>query len=181
MNSYIVNSHRIIRICNIENIKEIKNELVIYPSKDKYDSSRKRPFIAYFDRMRDYLLSGELLFIISGYSFSDQHINDIILTCMRQNNRLFIVVFSFTDVEVENFYNSFSLYMNLHVFGPTKTIINGELWEWNFNKDATKPDEITETFWNAEESELKLGDFNNLVNFLVASSGKLEDKQGVVP
>ena len=45
-------------------------ELVIYPSKEKYDTSRKQPFTAYFDRLANLLKSGELLFIFTGYSFS---------------------------------------------------------------------------------------------------------------
>jgi hypothetical protein len=174
-------SHQIIRIGNIGSLPDIKNELVIYPSKDKYDSSRKQPFIAYFDRMRDYLLGGELLFIITGYSFSDQHINEIILNCMRQNNRLFVVVFFYRDADVESLYKSCSAYMNLHVFGPTKAIINGELSEWHFNKEAVKTNEITTTYWDEEKSSLTLGDFNALVNFLVASSGRLNGLEQVAP
>ena len=174
-------SYRIIRIGNITNVADIKNELVIYPSKDKYDSSRKQPFIAYFDRMRDYLLSGELLFVITGYSFSDQHINEIILNCMRQNNRLSVIVFFYKDADVEALYKSCSAYLNLHVFGPTKAIINGELGEWNFNKEAVKQNEITTTYWNAEKSQLTLGDFNLLVNFLITSSGKQDSVERVTP
>lgn len=174
-------SHRIIRIGNIGCVDEIKNELVIYPSKDKYDSSRKQPFIAYFDRMRDYLLSGELLFVITGYSFSDQHINEIVFNCMRQNNRLFVIVFFYKDDDVENLYKSCSAYLNLHVFGPTKAIINGELGEWSFNKEAIMPNEITSTYWNEEKAQLTLGDFNALVNFLVVSSGKWDSSEKVKP
>ena len=165
-------SYRIIRIGNIGKISDIKNELVIYPSKDKYDSSRKQPFIAYFDRMRSYLLGGELLFAISGYSFSDQHVNEIIFNCMRQNNRLFVIAFLYKDTELEALHKSSSAYLNLHAFGPTKAIISGELGEWQFNKEATKPNEITTTFWSEDKSQLTLGDFNALVAFLVASSGK---------
>ena len=172
-------SYRIIRIGNITNVTDLKNELVIYPSKDKYDTSRKQPFIAYFDRMRDYLLNGELLFIVSGYSFSDQHINEIILNCMRQNNRLFVIVFSYSDKDVENLYKSCASYLNLHVFGPTKAIINGELGEWNLNKDAVKPNEITSTYWDDEKAHLTIGDFNLLVNFLITSSGKLDSLEQV--
>jgi hypothetical protein len=171
-------SYRIIRIGNIMSVADIKNELVIYPSKEKYDSSRKQPFISYFDRMRDYLLGGELLFLVTGYSFSDQHINEIILNCMRQNNRLFVIVLFYKDTDVENLYKSCSAYLNLHVFGPTKAVINGELGEWKFNKEAVKPNEITKTYWNEEKSHLTLGDFNILVNFLVTSSGKLDGEKG---
>jgi len=170
--SKTTNSYRIIRIGRIEKASDIKNELVIYPSKDKYDSSRKQPFLAYFDRMRSYLLGGELLFAVSGYSFSDKHINEIIFNCMRQNNRLFVIAFLYSDSELEALYKSCSEYLNLHAFGPTKAIIGGELGKWKFNKDAAKPNEATTTFWNAEKSQLTLGDFNALVKFLVASSGK---------
>ena len=174
-------SHRIIRIGNLGCASEIKNELVIYPSKDKYDSSRKQPFIAYFDRMRDYLLSGELLFIFTGYSFSDQHINEIVFNCMRQNNRLFVIVFFYKDTDVENLHKSCSAYLNLHVFGPKKAIINGELGEWHFNKEAITSNEITTTYWNEDKSQLTLGDFNELVEFLAASSGKRDSAEKVKP
>ncbi len=174
-------SHRIIRIGNIGSVADIKNELVIYPSKDKYDSSRKQPFIAYFDRMRDYLLSGELLFVLTGYSFSDQHINEILFNCMRQNNRLFVIVFFYKDDDVENLHKSCSAYLNLHVFGPTKAIINGELGEWHFNKGAVMPNENTITYWNEEKSHLTLGDYNALVQFLIASSGKRDSAERVRP
>lgn len=172
-------SHRIIRIGNLGSVEDIQNELVIYPSKDKYDSSRKQPFIAYFDRMRDYLLSGELLFIFSGYSFSDQHINEIVFNCMRQNNRLFVVVFFYKDADVEALHNSCSPYLNLHVFGPTKAIINGELGEWQFNENATRPNEDTATYWSNDKSQLTLGDFSALVTFLVTSSGKQDSVKSV--
>lgn len=172
-------AHRIIRIGNIGNVADIKNELVIYPSKDKYDSSRKQPFIAYFDRMRNYLLGGELLFVFTGYSFSDQHINEIVFNCMRQNNRLFVIVFFYSDVDVVNLYKSCAAYLNLHVFGPTKAIINGEIGEWQFNKDGVKPNEVTSTYWSEDKVQLVLGDFNQLVSFLVVSSGKQESASAV--
>ncbi len=55
------NSHRIIRVGKFDKSCIPDNELVIYPSKDKYDSSRKQPFIAYFDRLKNYLLTNILM------------------------------------------------------------------------------------------------------------------------
>ena len=167
-------AQKIIRQGKIEKIEDEKNELVIYPSKEKYDSSKKQPFIAYFDRLKNYLLSGELLFIFSGYSFSDQHINEIIFNCLRQNNRLTALVFFFHDTEVENLHKLTSSYMNLIVFGPKKAIVNGNLGEWHFSADDLKPNEKSETFWDSKSNTFKLGDFNELVNFLISNSGKRE-------
>jgi hypothetical protein len=168
------NSQRIIRFGKIADINKYKNELVIYPSKDKYDSSRKQPFIAYFDRLKNYLSKGELLFIFTGYSFSDQHINDIIFSSLRENNRLFVIVFFYKDEEVDKLHKLTSSYLNLNVFGPTKAIINGDLGEWKFEKDNLKPDEEYLHYWDEPNNKLIIGDFNKLVDFLLINSGKKE-------
>lgn len=174
------NSQKIIRIGKIDNIKDEDNELVIYPSKEKYDSSKKQPFIAYFDRLKNYLLSGELLFVFTGYSFSDQHINEIIFNCLRQNNRLTALVFFFQDTEVENLHKQTSSYLNLNVFGPTKAIINGNLGEWEYTPTDLKPNEKADSYWNETDSKFTLGDFNQLVNFFITNSGKKDAIDSIV-
>jgi hypothetical protein len=165
-------SHKVVRLGKIEKIEEEKSEIVIYPSKDKYDSSRRQPFLVYFDRLRNYLLSGELLFIFTGYSFLDQHINEIIFNCLRQNNRLSIIVFFYADYEVERLHQIASGYLNLTAFGPTKAIVNGVLGKLNFVEAYLKLKENTNTYWDNENGKMLLGDFNHLVNFLVENSGR---------
>ncbi len=169
------NSQKIIRVGKFDKAGTTDKELVIYPSKEKYDSSRKQPFISYFDRLKNFLSSGELLFIFTGFSFSDQHINEIIFNCLRQNNRLFCIVLCFTDKEVENLHTlTKSSYMNLNVFGPKKAIVNGTLGDWTFDKATLKDTEKFDIYWNEGKKELMLGDFNQLVNFLITYSGKAE-------
>lgn len=174
------NVQKIIRIGKIDNIKDEDNELVIYPSKEKYDSSKKQPFIAYFDRLKNYLLSGELLFVFTGYSFSDQHINEIIFNCLRQNNRLTALVFFFQDTEVENLHKQTSSYLNLNVFGPTKAIINGNLGEWEYTPLELKPNEKSDSYWNGVDNKFTLGDFNQLVNFFITNSGKKDAIESII-
>ena len=147
-----------------------KNELVIYPSKEKYISSKKQPFVAYFDRLKNYLLNGELLCIFSGYSFSDQHINEIIFNCLRQNNRFFCLIFFYDDSEVEKFSELSLPYLNLNVLGPTKAIINGNIGDLEFIKEDLKENESYSTFWDDSKKCLLLGDFNKLTNFLISIS-----------
>lgn len=151
-------SQKIIRVGKFDKAGTTDKELVIYPSKEKYDSSRKQPFISYFDRLKNFLSSGELLFIFTGFSFSDQHINEIIFNCLRQNNRLFCIVLCYTDKEVENLhYLTKSSYMNLNVFGPKKAIVNGTLGDWTFDKTTLKDTEKFDTYWDEGKSELRLG------------------------
>jgi hypothetical protein len=175
-------SPKIVRIGKVEKIEDEEDELVIYPSKEKYDSSKKQPFVAYFDRLKNYLLNGELLFIFTGYSFSDQHINEIIFKCLRQNNRLSALVFFFKDEEVVSLHKLTSSYMNLNVFGPKKAIINGNLGEWEFSELAEfeKDKKPFDHFWSKADSKLTLGDFKALVNFLITNSGKKEAIESIV-
>lgn len=168
-------SHNIVRVGKILDIDKLENELVIYPSKEKYDSSKKQPFVAYFDRFKNVLLDGERLFIFSGYSFSDQHINEIVFNSLRENNRLFIVVFFYQDSEVEDLYKVSSPFLNLTVFGPTKAIINGALGEWEYLKEDLKPNELSVNYWDDINNKLILGDFNHFINFLITNSGKKEN------
>lgn len=168
-------AHSIVRGSKISEIDTISNELVIYPSKEKYDSSKKQPFVAYFDRLKSTLLNGELLFIFSGYSFSDQHINEIIFNSLRQNNRLFVVVFFFNDQEVLDLYEESSSYLNLTAFGPTKAVINGTLGDLEYNNEDLQSHENSNLYWDTGKNKLILGDFNQLSNFLITNSGRKEN------
>ncbi|MCP4764240.1 MAG: SIR2 family protein [archaeon] len=168
------NSYRIVRLGRVDDVKKEDNEIVIYPSKEKYDSSRKQPFIAYFDRLKTFLKRGELLFVISGYSFSDQHINEMLFNCLRQNNRLHAIVFAYSDTTIEDLYKLSSTYLNLSAFSPKKGIVNGEICEWVFNKDDLKENEQSEYYWDENDENIIIGDFNKLVEFIVTNSGKTE-------
>lgn len=165
-------SNKIIRQGKINNDANSQNEIVIYPSKEKYDSSRRQPFIVYFDRLKNYLLSGELLFIFSGYSFLDQHINEVIFNCLRQNNRLHVVVFFYSDSEVARVQNLIVGYLNISIYGPKKAIVNGVYGDWVFDDAEIKQKESTDLYWEKDKNCFLLGDFNKLVDFLVNNSGR---------
>ncbi len=159
------------KIIRIGKIDEPQNELLIYPSKEKYDLSRKQPFIAYFDRLKHYLLRGELLFVFSGYSFLDQHINDVILNCLRQNARLYAVAFCFSDEQVVRMEDLGKSNLNLCAMGPTKTIVNGKLYEWIYDESEEEKDN-SEFYWNKSDEKFILGDYKKLVDFLIENSGR---------
>lgn len=170
-------SQSVIRRGKTASIDGLEDELVIYPSREKYITSQKQPFVAYFDRLRNVLQSGELLFIISGYSFADQHINEVFFNSLRQNNRLSILVFFFHDEEVEHLHAMSSSYLNLTAMGPNKCIIDGTLGEWTYDEECK---EKNTDFWDTAKSQLKLGDYNNLVDFLITNSGKKENIEDII-
>jgi hypothetical protein len=151
------------------------NELVIYPSKEKYELSRKQPFIAYFDRLKHFLIEGEGLFIVSGYSFSDEHINEIFFNALQQNNRLHIIAFLFCNEDMEKVQACCKPFLNFTAYGPTSAIISGNYRKWdpeitNKNTDIN----VFNSFWNSNTKEFKLNEYKNLVQFFIEISGKHE-------
>lgn len=58
---------------------------MIYPSHLKYDQSRRLPYLAMLDRLRDFLCRGQAVVVTCGYSFADQHLNEVITNGLRSN------------------------------------------------------------------------------------------------
>ena len=167
-------AERIIRVSSSAKSNYPNNELVIYPSREKYDSSRKQPFIAYFDRLKYFLQNGEGLFIISGYSFSDEHVNEVFYNGAKFNNRIHIICFFYEDKDLEKIVDTDNMHMNITAYGPNQIITGGNHYEWDapiFNDDT--PD-LIKNFWNDSDKKLELGNFNKLVEFFLFCSGRKE-------
>ena len=162
------NTARVVRLgAQIPNVD--LDELVIYPSKDKYESSRKQPFLTYLDRLRNYLKDGEMFFMISGYSFADDHVNEVIFNALKQNNRLNAICFLFDNDSLEKIKPHAQRILNLTLYGPKSAVIGGVFREWSAS------DELVTTFWDERGDDGKvftLGDFNILVNYLLETSGR---------
>ena len=58
---------------------------MIYPSHLKYDQSRRMPYLAMLDRLRSFLSRGQAVMVTCGYSFLDQHLNEVILQGLLNN------------------------------------------------------------------------------------------------
>ena len=98
--------------------------LLIYPSMDKYLSSRKAPFISYLDRFRKYMLNNEKILFVLGYSFSDEHVNEIINNGLSNNTRLSVIAFAYDEKTYEKCKVLFGVYPNLSIYTSDKKYLN---------------------------------------------------------
>lgn len=69
-----------------------KGKAMIYPSHLKYDQSRRMPYLAMLDRLKAFFRSGghteghgPPVLVVCGYSFCDEHLNELILDGLRGN------------------------------------------------------------------------------------------------
>lgn len=157
---------RIIR--SAQSRPEPQDELMIFPSRTKYSDSRKLPFVTYQDRFSRVLGSGEVMLVVLGFSFGDDHLNDIIFRALRHNNRLAVTVLRYAPLEnaTDSLPAMASELRNLTVYGPDQAIIGGVRGAWGKpSKDAPK-DRGQWDFWNSEENTFTLGDFQAFARYL---------------
>jgi len=144
----------------------------IYPSDAKYDESRRVPFVVLQDRLRRALHHPETLMLISGYSFGDAHLNEMLFDAARRRPRSELLVFCFGSIPDELAARAVTT-PNLQAVGATEAILGGVRGAWD------TPDDVPEDLW--KDDALALGDFTNLASFLARSSppqGELEARLG---
>jgi len=129
----------------------------IYPSDEKYDQSRRVPFVVLHDRFRHALAEPETLTLVCGYSFGDDHLNEIIFDAARRHPRSEIVVLCRTAMSDKITAN---LLPNLTVLAATEAIIGGTRADWK-SLDAT---DNTGEAW--DDDKFRLGDFAVFARFL---------------
>ncbi len=141
-------------------------ELMIFPSREKYLESRKLPFISFQDRLRQFLTTGESVLFILGYSFSDEHLNEIIFQGLRSNSRLAINALVFGEKNEDSFTlpdniaNYAKEHRNLSIYGPDMAVIGGVCGKWD--NDTSGPN--IDSYWGTDT--LSLVDFKSFSNYL---------------
>ena len=106
----------------------------IYPSDTKYEESRRVPFVVLQDRLRRALNQPETLMLISGYSFADDHLNELLFDAATRRERSELIAFCFSDIPAA-LAEQAERTPNLQAVAPREAIIGGVRAAW-----ATPPD-----------------------------------------
>lgn len=77
---------------------EAGSKRVIHPSHLKYDESRRMPYLALIDRLRAFLKEPTATLVICGYSFRDQHINEVITQGLQYTQTAIAFALVFGDI-----------------------------------------------------------------------------------
>lgn len=138
----------------------------IFPSDAKYEESRRMPFVVLQDRFRRALNEPETLILVSGYSWADEHLNELLFDAAARRPRSEIVAFCYDQIPA-NLATEAAKTPNLQVVTQTEGIIGGIRANWagpESGSNTTLPSDI----WNGDRCHL--GDFNQLATFLARSS-----------
>lgn len=135
----------------------------IYPSDAKYDESRRVPFMVLQDRLRRALAQPETLTLVAGYSFGDEHINEVLFDAAVRHPRSEITVFCYSDIP-EVLKDRAQRVPNLQAVTTDKAIVGGQLAKWESSEERSG----SHDFWHKDK--FTLGNFRNLASHLAHSS-----------
>jgi hypothetical protein len=135
----------------------------IYPSDAKYEESRRVPFLVLQDRLRRALHQPETIVLVSGFSFTDDHLNEMLFEAATRRERSEFVVFSYDDI-IEGLAIRAGCTPNIQVIGRSEAILGGVRGLWN------APDNDIPDLW--KDGNLALPDFTHLASYLARSSAR---------
>jgi hypothetical protein len=163
---------------------------MIYPSHLKYDQSRRMPYLAMLDRLRAFLARGQAVLVTSGYSFADQHLNEVILHGLRSNPTAicFGLLFGPRAGYLEALKKA-AVHPNLSLLAADGAVLGTIEKDWRsdeqpqhalhgisvITKESPAPGGGT-----AKQCEFSLGDFKHFGNFLARQLSLSDSEQAIV-
>ncbi len=144
---------------------------LIYPSKLKYDQSRKMPFLAMSDRLTNFLLNPHAVLFVCGYSFGDEHINDTIINALKVNQSANVVALMYgkmkdaagTLVAPEAVKRALER-PNLNIWYDEEAVIGAQRREWS--KFVDDKNEFINFNFKKIDDCVSFGDFASFTSFL---------------
>ena len=165
------------------------DQQMIYPSHLKYDQSRRFPYLAMQDRLKSFLAPSHgrspSVLITCGYSFGDQHLNEVILQSLRGNPSAvcYALLFGSKNQPAYNEARNCALKQpNLQILAEDGAIVNtfdsqwsSEIQEHHSLKEFIVHKKLSPQVNGApeiEENQFTLGDFASFCRFLLYPSGQ---------
>lgn len=154
---------KIIRKSPFRSSDSENKDILIYPSITKYENSKKMPYTALLDRLCNFLKQEDTVLFVCGYSFGDDHINERILSGLK-NGMTSHVYILFYDKTWES---NKPVYMltedskmaqialtnpRISVFGCRNAVIGGKFGEWQLKREPDKDNDINISLYFDEDA-----------------------------
>ena len=157
---------------------------MILPSSRKYDESKQQPYAAIMDQLARFLEVDGALLVVCGFSFSDEHINDVIFRGIAARPRTHVYALQYEDpAEDTDLVKQSYRHPNIVVAGPTTAIIGGKRGAWTTSTNSSAglgvnapavsgptscqtSDSTTDV--NDRSERLRIGDFARFCQFLAS-------------
>ncbi|MGH2402849.1 MAG: SIR2 family NAD-dependent protein deacylase [bacterium] len=163
---------------------------VIHPSHLKYQESRRMPYLAMIDRLRAFLKQPTATLILCGYSFRDEHINEVIVQGLQSTQTA--IAFALLYGKIAEFPQAVTLARkrsNFSILAQDGAVISGRESKWpERDAESAPPDNGMWVQWSPVDpdkengeltAEFTLGDFAVFGQFLQELVGTVRQAPAV--
>ena len=163
---------------------------VIHPSHLKYQESRRMPYLAMVDRLRTFLKQPTSTLILCGYSFRDEHVNEVIVQGLRSTQTA--IAFALLFEQMTNYPQAKALALtrsNLNLLARDGAVVGGRSSNWQEkDADSVSAENGSGVKWRPVDpaaeggkqlAEFTLGDFAVFGTFLQELVGTVRQTPGV--
>lgn len=166
----------------VRSTDKLGGSYLIYPSHLKYDQSRKMPYLAMLDRLKSFLLKPSAVLFICGYSFADDHINDVIMRSLETNATAHVFAFMHGKLGDDKYKNARECALatpNLSMIGFDSAIVGriSGIWRPEPIDDMVLPQNVFTT--DNTTASVRLGDFAVIGSLLRSLAGTQEQTDDV--
>lgn len=157
---------------------------VIHPSHLKYEESRRMPYLAMLDRLREFLKRPSSVLLLCGYSFRDDHVNEVIVQGLQGTQTA--IAFGLLYGELAKYPKGVKLASeraNLTLLAKDGAVVSTREGKWpKKEKEILDPDSQGWTSWISVDStdknspqiaQFHLGDFQVYGNFMNEIVGRI--------
>lgn len=174
------------RVCRTRDISAGK-DLLIHPSHRKYDDSRRMPYLALIDRLRHFLRnqSQPVALFVHGFSFSDEHLNDVIEDGLKANPQAACYAFLYSQVDDYPLAKRLALRChNFTLLASDGEVSRGSFREWKVQQSNSMSNLDMIFEWSSDSfspetatapAKLKLGDFASFGEYLKSFISDLKE------
>jgi len=146
---------------------EPTSNLLIFPSHLKYDESRRLPYVAMADRLLAFLRQDKATLISCGFSYADEHLNDLIGSGLRANGTASLFALMFGAFEEQSLISRFAKSNpSVSAYYTDGAIIGGLSGQWNAFSIAREAPRASLIRWVGDSVEFSGGDFGIFADFL---------------
>jgi hypothetical protein len=145
---------------------------LIHPSHLKYEESRRMPYLAMIDRLRAFLRQGPAVLITSGYSYRDEHLNEVLAQGLEANPN--IVCFALLHGRLDRYPKALRIasgHPHLSLMALDGGVLRSRRASWGVSNADSEVDKDLSFAWNgsggsAKQLRLTLGDFGRFTQLL---------------
>lgn len=147
---------------------------LIHPSHLKYDESRRMPYLALHDRLRQVLRQPNVVVVSCGYSFRDEHLNEIVQEGLQRNPSG--IVYGFLYGKLAQYEKARELSIdttsaNLVLLAEDEAVIGRKKDTWRELDDPDEDPELPGVRFSAKRAHCDLGDFAEFGKMLAGLAG----------